>query len=81
MSALTVRLPDSIHKKIRELAKQDGISINQFLASAAAEKVSSILTIDYLEKEASLASRVEFERILQMVPDVPAAPEDRLHSK
>jgi hypothetical protein len=78
MSALTVRLPNSIHNKIRELAKQDGISINQFLASAAAEKVSSILTVDYLEREAALGSRQDFERILKMVPDVAPCADDQL---
>jgi uncharacterized protein (DUF1778 family) len=79
MSALTVRLPNSIHNQIRELAKQDGISINQFLASAAAEKVSSILTVDYLKREAALASRQDFERILKMVPDVPPCADDQLN--
>ena len=37
MTALTVRLPNSVHAKIRELAARDAISVNQFIASAAAE--------------------------------------------
>ena len=36
MTALTVRLPNSIHAKIRELAARDAISVNRFIASAAA---------------------------------------------
>ncbi|WP_428357292.1 toxin-antitoxin system HicB family antitoxin [Methyloprofundus sp.] len=44
MTTLTLRLPESIHLKIKELAKREGISINQFLASAAAEKMSALLT-------------------------------------
>jgi hypothetical protein len=76
MTALTLRLPDSIHRKVKELAKQDGVSINQFLASAAAEKVSSILTVSYLEEEARMASRSGFDRVLAKTPDVPSAPED-----
>lgn len=35
MTALTIRLPDSIHRKVKELAARDGISVNQFIASAA----------------------------------------------
>jgi predicted transcriptional regulator len=53
MTALTVRLPNSIHQKIKELAEREDISVNQFIASAAAEKLASIMTLDYLRLEAS----------------------------
>lgn len=71
MTALTVRLPNSIHAKIRELAARDEISINQFLASAAAEKLASILTEEYLRNDAALGHREAFEKYLAAVPDVP----------
>jgi len=38
MSAFSLRLPDSIHRHIKELAQQEGVSINQFIATAVAEK-------------------------------------------
>src|SRR5438876_7455859 len=38
MSSLSLRLPDFLHRKIRELAEQDHISINQFIATAVDEK-------------------------------------------
>ena len=41
MPTLSVRLPDSIHREVRQLAKEDGVSINQFISLALAEKVSS----------------------------------------
>jgi predicted HicB family RNase H-like nuclease len=47
MTALTIRLPNSVHQKIKELAARDQISVNQFIASAAAEKMSAVLTLDY----------------------------------
>ena len=40
MSTISLRLPESLHKQVRELAKKEGISINQFLATAVAEKMS-----------------------------------------
>lgn len=52
MSTLTVRLPESLHAKIKELARAEGISINQFLVVAAAEKMSALLTEDFLDNEA-----------------------------
>jgi len=71
MTALTVRLPNSVHAKIRELAARDEISVNQFIASAAAEKLASMLTLNYLRQEAAQGRRQDFERYLNAVPDVP----------
>jgi predicted transcriptional regulator len=71
MTALTVRLPNSVHAKIRELAARDAISVNQFIASAAAEKLASMLTLDYLRQEAAQARREDFDRYLNAVPDSP----------
>ncbi|MDP3924992.1 MAG: YlcI/YnfO family protein, partial [Hydrogenophaga sp.] len=68
MTALTIRLPNSLHAKIRELAARDDISVNQFIASAAGEKLASILTVDYLRQEAAQCSRQDFDRFLQAVP-------------
>ena len=71
MSAITIRLPDSVHNKIRELAKRDHVSVNQFIASAAAEKMASVLTLAHLQREAAQGRRQDFDRFLQAVPDVP----------
>jgi predicted transcriptional regulator len=71
MTALTVRLPNSVHAKIRELAARDEISVNQFIASAAAEKLASMLTLDYLRQEAAQGRRQNFEHYLAAIPDVP----------
>jgi len=71
MTALTIRLPNSLHAKIRELAARDGVSVNQFIAAAAGEKLASVLTVDYLRQEAALGRRADFERFLAAVPDQP----------
>lgn len=78
MSTLTLRLPTSLHEKIKELAKLEGVSINQFLVTAAAEKMSALLTKDYLAQEAKKASREDFLRVLHSVPDVEPEPYDKL---
>jgi uncharacterized protein (DUF1778 family) len=78
MSTLSLRIPNSLHKQIRELAKQEGISINQFLASAAAEKMSALLTEEYLEARAKKASLKKFRSVLKKVPDSEPAEYDRL---
>jgi len=45
MTALTVRLPNSFHQKIRELAERDEISVNQFIAAAVSERMASVMTL------------------------------------
>ncbi len=76
MSALTIRLPNSVHQKIKELAERDEISVNQFIASAAAEKMASVMTLDYLKAEAAKGKRSDFKKFLSKVPDVPPAKND-----
>jgi len=77
-SALTVRLPESLHKRIKDLARRDGYSINQFLATAAAEKMSALMTVEYLRDEAAKGSRVDFETFLNQVPSVEPVETDRI---
>lgn len=72
MTALTIRLPNSVHQKIKELAARDDVSVNQFIASAASEKMASVLTLDFLKSEAAKGKRSDFEHYLSMVPDTPA---------
>lgn len=78
MTALTVRLPNSVHEKIKELAERDDISVNQFIASAAAEKMASVLTLDFLKAEAAKGSRKDFENYLARVPNAPPQNGDAL---
>lgn len=84
MTALTIRIPESLHKTIKELARREGISVNQFIASAASEKMASLLTLDYLRQEATAGRREDFERFLAAVPnreaitgdEIPADPQE-----
>lgn len=76
MSTLSVRLPDSLHGMAKTLASQDGISMNQFIASAVAEKVSALATEAYLQQRASRASQDKFEAALAAVPSVAPLKED-----
>ncbi len=76
MTAITIRLPNSVHLKVKELAELDDISVNQFIASAVAEKMASVMTLDFLKTEARRGQRSDFDRYLGLVPDAPAAPGD-----
>lgn len=69
MSALSIRLPESLHKNAKAYAQQEGISVNQLISTALAEKLSALAAQDYLERRAARASRGKFESALASVPD------------
>ncbi|TNE71283.1 toxin-antitoxin system HicB family antitoxin [bacterium] len=74
MSTLSLRLPDSLHQKLKELAEKESVSLNQFITLAVTEKMSALLTIDYLKERAQKGNRSDFDRIMSAVPDI--EPED-----
>lgn len=78
MSAISLRLPESLHKAARDLARAENISINQLIALALAEKVSALAAEDYLQKRAARASRQKFVNALAKVPHVEPPNYDRL---
>jgi hypothetical protein len=78
MSILSLRLPESLHREIKELAKREGISINQLISTAVAEKMSALLTVELLEKRAKRGSREKFDKVLAKVPDVEPEEGDHL---
>lgn len=78
MSTISIRLPESLHDGIREAARKEGISINQFIASAAGEKLAAWATEEYLAARARRGDRGKFEAALGRVPDREPAPEDAI---
>jgi hypothetical protein len=68
MTRLSFQLPDSLRRTIEALAERDGYSVDQFLASAAAEKVAALQTVDFLRSEAARGNREDFDRFLSAVP-------------
>ncbi|MBL4743042.1 MAG: toxin-antitoxin system HicB family antitoxin, partial [Cycloclasticus sp.] len=65
-----LRLPDSLHEGVRNLAKEDNISINQFIATALAEKMSALTTERYLSERAEKGSKKKFNAALSKVKDI-----------
>jgi predicted transcriptional regulator len=78
MSAISIRLPDSLHKKVKEIAHRDNVSINQMITLAIAEKLSALETEDYLSNRAKKASKSKFIKALRKVSDKKPEPVDQL---
>jgi predicted transcriptional regulator len=77
MATLSLRLPDSLHRHLKELAEKEKVSINQLISTAVAEKMSALLTADYLGALARAGNREDFEAVLGRVPDTETDPWDR----
>ncbi len=78
MSAISLNLPDSLYKRLEELAKRENVSIDQFISSALAEKISALLTQEYLEQRASRGDREKFEQAMNKAADTEPEEYDRL---
>ena len=81
MTTLSLRLPESIHKGAKKLAKQDGVSINQFIAVAVAEKIAALETVEYIQNRARKGSREKFEAALALIPHAQPDEHDRIISE
>ncbi|MCY3970881.1 MAG: toxin-antitoxin system HicB family antitoxin [Acidobacteria bacterium] len=78
LSTYPLRLPTSLKTAVAEISRADGTSINQFVTTAVAEKVSAMRTAEFFAERASRADIEAARRLLRrsggQVPD----PEDRL---
>ncbi len=78
MSTISLRLPDSLHKQVKILAEKENVSINQLITLALAEKLSALMTEEYLEERAKRGNRLKFEQAMAKVAKVEPAEYDRL---
>jgi hypothetical protein len=78
MSTLSLRLPESIHRKLSEVAEREGVSMNQLISSAVAEKLAALMTEEYLHARGRRASAEKFEAVLAKIPAGPPMKGDEL---
>jgi hypothetical protein len=78
MSSLQVNIPESLRLRAQELASDDGVALDQFIATALAEKVAVLDAESYIRERAARGSCEKFERVLAKVPDVEPEEGDRL---
>lgn len=78
MKTLQVRLPDSVHGRLKNLAKQEGVSLNQVLVTAASNEVVRGETRDFFVQAASHYNLQAFVDALAAVPDAPPVRGDEI---
>ena len=60
-----LRLPRSLKQAVERLSKEDGTSINQFVATAVAEKVSALQTAHFFQDRKARADFKAFDKIMR----------------
>ena len=77
-STYPLRLPVSLKAAVAEISKEDGTSINQFVTTAVAEKVSAMKTAEFFATRAAEADLDASRRLLRRNGGEPPVPDDRL---
>ena len=78
MTTLIAQLPDSLYRQIVQLAGQESMSLDQFVALALAAQLSAWQSRQYLDERAERGDWGKFKEILSRVPDQEPVQEDRL---
>ena len=78
MKAMQVRVPDHVHARLKELAQEEGISINSFIVSSISNEVVRQETRDFFKKAASNYDPEKFSEALAAIPAIPVSETDRM---
>jgi len=74
-----LQLPQSLKETAARLAQEDGVSLNQWIVSAVAQKIGAVETAaDFLKARTGTAKRGDLTRLLDRAPDVPSMPKDAI---
>lgn len=74
-----LQLPRSLKETAARLAREDGVSLNQWITSAVAQKIGSVETAEeLLKRRGAGAKRGDLVRYLDSAPNVPPMPGDEL---
>jgi uncharacterized protein (DUF1778 family) len=63
-SNYALRLPASLKKEVEKVAADDGSTLNQFIVSAVAEKLSALKTEEYFAIRAARADVAKFDKLM-----------------
>ncbi len=78
-STYPLKLPTSIKKAAQRLAQEDGVSLNQWIAVAVAEKVGVVETAaEFFKRRSGKATGEGLMRFLRTAPSVTPEPDDRV---
>lgn len=78
MTQLNVDVPNAIYQGIRDLSQRENISLDHLVAQALGEKLSAMVSEDYLKRRAEKGDREKFLAVLDKAPNVQPGNDDRV---
>jgi hypothetical protein len=63
MSRLTLRLPETLHQQLTNLAQEEGISLNQYIVYALTKQVTSAYTVQATSQEEQGRQQENFNKL------------------
>ena len=73
MSRLTLRLPETLHQQLVNLAQGEGISLNQYIVYALTCQVTSAYTVEAISKEDIDKQQEKFNKLIAKLGEVNSA--------
>jgi hypothetical protein len=73
-----LRLPRSLKQAVERLSREDRTSINQFIATAVAEKVSALQTARFFADRKARADFKAFDKIMKRRGGIPPREDDQV---
>jgi hypothetical protein len=80
LSTYPLRLPRSIRAGVEQMSKQDGISINQFVSIAVAEKLAMMQAQTFFAERSARADLAAFDRLMQRTGGQPPQSGDEVQA-
>jgi hypothetical protein len=77
-STYPLRLPRSVKAEVERRAKADGISVNQFVATAVAEKLAAMSTAEFFAERRERADMKAFDQLIRRNDGEPPCPDDEI---
>lgn len=78
MKTIQVRLPDSIHSRMKRFSQEERISMNHFIVTSISNEIVREETSDFFREAASRFDPKAFAEALAVVPDVPPVEGDKI---
>jgi hypothetical protein len=77
-STYPLRLPRSLKQEVERRAQADGTSVNQFVATAVAEKLASMNTAQFFAERRTRADFKAFDRLMRRKGGEPPRDDDKI---
>ncbi len=78
MSILKVSLPDSVRERVEHFAREDGVSVDDFLATVIAQRVAVAEANSYIQQRGAKGSTARMQELLKKAPDIEPEAYDRI---